>query len=393
MTSDSGTGITDSVTIEDIERLLARFYSANPKVRANAVVSLAHAGPLGMAALTRVLRNDYDHSDTTRVLAASALQEIGESAIPSLSEALNEPRSCQLAANALAGIGQPAIAMLREALINTHELIRGASAGALLKIGTPEALRPLQEVLINQFTDEREAVATRKNRRRKWGTVCVLYALFGFWTIAPGWITSSPTRQFKRAIFLMMQFPVLAGLFAAVTWEASSIRRRHAANAAKWSGDVRLTAPLALMLDDPDAETRNSAAEALKRILPIIKESEPAYVPAETQMALLTGFRRKDEDLTVAILSALEQVGGESVVGAVNKIAKASIHSDAFSERINEAAESCLGAIRTRVTESKHSTTLLRAVDASQNPEATTLVRPAESVVVNPEQLVRAVDV
>src|SRR5687768_3515149 len=147
MSAESAAPDQRPVTDTDIKRLLARLYSGNSQVRHHAIDTLARSGAAGMNAVARLLSDNYDCSDQTRAYAATALAELGPPAIPALSAALKQPIARILAAEALAQVGPPSIPALVRALEDDAGPTRDAAASALLNIGTPESLQPLQQFL------------------------------------------------------------------------------------------------------------------------------------------------------------------------------------------------------------------------------------------------------
>ena len=91
--------------------------------------------------------------------------------------------------------------------------------------------------------------------------------------------------------------------------------------------------------------------------------------------------------------SVTNREGNESVIPAVERVVRAEVYPDSYSRRLREAAESCLLALRQRAAESQNSVTLLRPSDPVDSTDSASLVRPAGSVGVDSEQLLRSVDV
>jgi hypothetical protein len=157
--------------------------------------------------------------------------------------------------------------------------------------------------------------------------------------------------------------------------------------------DVRGVGPLAEVLEWPDAEMRDVAAEALTSLLPRLRASDASLLNAGQRASLyriLTpGHARSHLDLQLAILQALQQVGDDAAVRPVERLA----NMFAVTQRqryLKEAAEECLLFLRERVDLTRASQTLLRASSqADTSPDL--LLRAANSGPDIPqEQLLRA---
>jgi HEAT repeat protein len=249
-------------------------------------------------------------------------------------------------------------------------------------IGTPEAFDPLRRLLLQQFARQRETIRKKRNRRRVALGFAAVYLALALLDLATDWPSALIGVRLFTHLFMMLS------IFGFGASEALNERQRFAAQAAAGLDDLRLAAPLALMLVEDDKGVREAAAEALKRILPNVKASDAECLPEDAQRALAAGLKRGDDELFYAILSALEQVGGEAVIPAVEKVVRTEVYPDSYSRRKREAAESCLLALRQRAAESRQSTTLLRP-SAAGFTDSANLVRPAESAANAAESLLR----
>ena len=138
--------------------------------------------------------------------------------------------------------------------------------------------------------------------------------------------------------------------------------------------------------------------KALSMLLPQMKSSDahlltPAsHLFINTWLSSLSGnvsmFRYTDE-VRLASLKALEQVGDSSAIPVVEKLAKSKARNTA-QEKIKQAAIECLPMLQDNCGKVEANKTLLRASHApAAAPE--TLLRPAESIPdAAPQQLLRA---
>jgi hypothetical protein len=188
------------------------------------------------------------------------------------------------------------------------------------------------------------------------------------------------------------------GLGAAVDVRAG-MRYQAVSELAK-TRDPRAAGVLAVAWRDGDNEVRQTAARALKEILPRLHASDSARFAADTMNAIVSLLLSEDPELLLAALQGLEQIGDEHAIPAIQgmretwKEALPYIRDPQGREayqRLVEAAESCLTAIGARAQKERQRQTLLRP---AQNPDspAETLLRPAGSVSTPPEQLLRPAD-
>jgi HEAT repeat protein len=152
--------------------------------------------------------------------------------------------------------------------------------------------------------------------------------------------------------------------------------------------DPRLVNEFAQCLQDRDRNVRSDAAYALKRLLPKLQAGDAESLSPESMDALIRVLGGRDRDLSIAILKALEQVGDERALPAVERLA--SRKGRGRDGHVYRAAEECLPALRQRAERSRQAHTLLRAADSVD--DATVLLRPARAGVSTVERLVRPAD-
>jgi hypothetical protein len=133
---------------------------------------------------------------------------------------------------------------------------------------------------------------------------------------------------------------------------------------------------------------------ALIRLLPRLQSTD-ACLLLQRQRKALNQFLQFNEsyggadsyllpDLKIAVLRALEQVGDETVLPTVEKLAKS-----AGNPTVRLAAQECLPFLQQRTEEARVQQTLLRASGPGASPEV--LLRPTtHGVETDPQQLLRA---
>ena len=179
--------------------------------------------------------------------------------------------------------------------------------------------------------------------------------------------------------------------------------------------DPTQVGPLLRTLQVQATPVRNLAKHALIALLPTLHASDSSLLTGADRKILLRqlaifpndpGYRdlrelfsrsayRREIDLRLAILKAMEQVGGEQEVAAVERLARdlPTVHSNfKVPDEIREAAKACLPYLQARAEDQRAGAQLLRA---SGLPFASgaDLLRPAASASSTPpEQLLRAGD-
>ena len=157
---------------------------------------------------------------------------------------------------------------------------------------------------------------------------------------------------------------------------------------------------------------RNLAKQSLITLLPTLHAGDASLLGPEErrilrrQLAIVPndpGYRevkelfsraayRRDMDLRLAILKALEQVGGEQELAAVERLARGlpTLHSVYKApQELRAAAQACLPSLQTRAEDQRAGTQLLRA-SSLPTPSAADLLRPAACGDSTPsEQLLR----
>ena len=142
---------------------------------------------------------------------------------------------------------------------------------------------------------------------------------------------------------------------------------------------------------------RQRVTRALTLLLPLLKTSDARLLTPlrrHTLNVTLGGcfqphLRGVDEDLTLAILKAYEQVGDEKAIQVVERIANHRPRNES-ERRIQEAAKECLPLLCANIGEVASTQTLLRASDGQTTTSPAMLLRPAASAsTTSPAELLR----
>ncbi len=128
-----------------------------------------------------------------------------------------------------------------------------------------------------------------------------------------------------------------------------------------------------------------SMVGALTKMLKRVNVSHKTLLTCEQMQILLSVLQhsRTDRALTLAILRALQQIGDESAIPIVERIARSTF--DVHSE-----AEECLEYLRGQADQKRQAQTLLRASDSVVSTRPEHMLRPANPETdAAPEQLLR----
>ena len=262
-------------------------------------------------------------------------------------------------------MGPLAIPALREALKHPSEQVRMAAATVLQQIDDAQAHEALRELLYQEL----QAVAVQ---RKRWMfgrgvRVALLVAL----------VIIGIIKNFNFWFFWM----ILGGSGFV---DKTAKMRLKSIEALSKTTDVRMIGVLALCLKDKSL--RHTATKILIKLLPSVQTSDKQYITPQEREALLQAFRWSDPWYKIAVLKALEQIGGEKEIPFV-----VSIQYDSEIEEVYKAADACLPFLRLRAEQEQLAHTLLRASSANNTMASETLLRPAQGVSpVDASQLLRA---
>jgi hypothetical protein len=147
----------------------------------------------------------------------------------------------------------------------------------------------------------------------------------------------------------------------------SVIRYRLTTEALAAADDVRMVGPLIdrLRTGRRRPRTRRIVRQALLRLLPRLRASDAAHLTAEQHSRLSRTLARlgmlgRDTELQLAILGALQQIGGLQALPVVEHLAHKRSRSPK-RRRVREAALACLPYLQQRARQEQARDTLLRA--------------------------------
>jgi hypothetical protein len=170
-------------------------------------------------------------------------------------------------------------------------------------------------------------------------------------------------------------------IIAGVGWLvfAGSRRALRVQKRAAWTlavlNDPLAVGPLAECLRIDDGQIRRLTQDALIRLLPQLRASHAASLNDEQHRCLNHTLGGKNAEMSLAILSAYEQVGDGRDIAAVQRLAM-SVRRKPRDLAIGQAAEQCLAYLLLRAETQRAAQTYLRAACASDSPELA-LLRPS----------------
>lgn len=140
---------------------------------------------------------------------------------------------------------------------------------------------------------------------------------------------------------------------------------------------------LALAYHSEDTLVRRAAVTGLKRLLPQVSAEHRDDLSADGHRALISLLGVRETQLVLGALHALGEIGGQSALPAVERLARggieavwwrhAHIHGPVPLGKIRRRAEQSLDLIRQRVEEERERACLLRPVEQAPSD----LLRPA----------------
>lgn len=172
------------------------------------------------------------------------------------------------------------------------------------------------------------------------------------------------------------------GLFASMF--AVSQLHKNAASALARYDDVRAIGFLAEALEFDDKGVAQQAQEALIRLLPRLKATDHGLLTDEQRRCLDRALlKHRSAELSLAILTAYEQVGDPTSVPVVEKLAAGEVRR-IRDDRVSQRARHVLPVIRKRAEKVRAAQTLLRPVETAGSD---TLLRPADGAPTGPTEL------
>ncbi len=232
---------------------------------------------------------------------------------------------------------------------------------------------------------EREANTYRRSRnlyRGLWGfmgSLFTLYMLFGVYKgVAYGdWGAFSDWSSF-------LSFTGVLGGTGLVTQS-----HKNAVSKLVEFNDIRIVGPLLEARDRNDASVQEVSERTLIRLLPRLTASDSPLFNAEQLACMNRALKSKNSEFVVAVLKALEQVGDDTHLEQVERLAHQRT-GNPFQERMRDSAIACLPYLRERAENAIMAKTLLRASAADMSPDM--LLRPAGYIPdANPNELLRPI--
>jgi hypothetical protein len=237
-------------------------------------------------------------------------------------------------------------------------------------------------------------VARKQRLRRKYTFLSRMAWRLGYASLCiPLWLFHYELSALQFALIFLTGalLPPLLSTYIDVFLDVPSWGLQGLFQVAGETADPRfLASGLLLYGEVHHSHIRKDISSVLKTLLPQMRVSEDTPWTKEQRAALLLPLKYPltDVALTVCVLKALEQIGEESAVPVVQKLANLDVYA-LGAGRIRQAAEECLPYLTVRVEQARHAATLLRPAAGISPPD--TLLRPAGARVapMPSEQLLR----
>lgn len=233
-------------------------------------------------------------------------------------------------------------------------------------------------------------------------TVLLLLCKFWLGEERSNAILGSPLTYIPLALFWI-------GVTVTLLRSAGKPRKqmREMARALGESGSIRAAGALLDTFQQEDQKVHQAAKEGLTEILPRFQPADADLLTPAQRAALVRQLNlpllhigvkrgasasaayRRNVEFRIAILKALAQIGDESALPIVQRLACSEAKSD-VQRRIQAAAATALPDLLLRVEQQHSHQTLLRASDASANePESLLRAASGSSAKARPEQLLK----
>jgi hypothetical protein len=217
-------------------------------------------------------------------------------------------------------------------------------------------------------------------RRKQEHPAMRLGFLIAFWCIVVPYFGYLTCAEFARGDRLLaLPLGALTLIFTQSHRLALTSKHRELASRLAKLDDVQAVGPLAEALEWPDKYIQRIAARALTRLLPRLHASDAALLNPAQRACLYHKLKmenaRTQENLLIAILKALQQVGDQNAVSYVQALAD---RTPFFKEQreVRDAASACLPFLQEHAKQTQYSQTLLRASSETSTPPEV-LLRPA----------------
>ena len=236
-------------------------------------------------------------------------------------------------------------------------------------------------------TERLDEITTRANRaRRRVRTAClaaVCSILSIFVLSALGVALQDPRLFMLGGCFVVLALAATLVMVGFIIWGSPKFDVDEIAR----MGGVRAIVPLFSALQNTaPAKQRQAIHSALVLLLPQMKASDANLLTPFARLTINSWLRDINEwnpersrfdDLCIATLKALEQVGDASAIPSVERLATKRMYTQAGRE-VQQAALECLPMLRANCGEVEIARTLLRA-SQSEDVRPDTLLRPASN--------------
>lgn len=231
---------------------------------------------------------------------------------------------------------------------------------------------------------EREAQTYKRSRRfysglsAIMGTVFALYIIVG---LAKGFLHGN-WEAFSDWSNMFLLFGVTGGTAGLVTQS-----HKNAVIKLVEFDDIRIVGPLFEAREKNESTLRYASEAALIRLLPHLKASDRHLLNTEQMACVNSALKSKNSEFVVAVLKALEQIGDDTHLETVERLATQEAKNP-FDEKVRDCAIVCLPYLRQRAENAVMAKILLRASAPDASPEM--LLRPAAFIPdENPNELLR----
>ncbi len=195
------------------------------------------------------------------------------------------------------------------------------------------------------------------------------------------------------AVYVTYLFSVIAVIVVAARF---SRQYRQSTRVLAQADDVRLVGPLIDRLGPgrKGRSVRRMVRQALTNLLPRLKASDASLLTARQKgrlvrhLAQLALFQR-DKEFQIAILRALEQIGGAEALPVVEGMTHRTPRW-ADQVQVHDAAVECLQYLRQRASEEESHRTLLRSADRDVSDDRMLLHPAGGTPAADPDVLLRA---
>ncbi len=284
--------------------------------------------------------------------------------------------------------------MIRQLDVTDQSESRDADLAALrtrLRRGTRSGRAAAQQELEELRVGDLIRLMTIEQGQRRHRRVGLIVGILVYVSVMLG--VALVTHRFMMLTYIGS----FSGVVAAAV--AFSPAHKNAARLLAKYDDIAGAGPLVEALEIPDKGVRTAVRAGLTGILPRLRASDaPRITPdqrkilrAQLTIRPLSKHDPETRPFVVATLTALEQVGDETFLEPVERLAAGT--GLGLYDDVRIAAESCVPALRQRIENIRHSSDLLRAASSDHGAPADELLRAAASSgYADPSMLLRSTD-